>query len=576
MNNKKVQAIVMAASIAGTTLMTTALAANIALAEEATEAGAVKVITSDDADTTASSDVNTEDATQITLQDGETTVDGEAISSDSSAAVYAANDIIYYEDKDTYDSGNKYGEGEDADKHTAEEAAAETVIHITQAGTYKISGSLQGQIAVDLGEDARTNPEAVVTLIFDNADITCNVAPAVIFYNVYESDQQWVEADENDTEDYTTTDANVSTADAGANIVIADGSTNNITGAYVAKIFKDQEEEKKLYKYDGAVYSSMSMNVTGGEAGDGVLNITGSNEGLDSHVHLTINGGILNISGQDDGINTDEDNVSVTTINAGIVNVLGGLGQEGDGIDSNGYIVINGGTIVSTAKEMSDSGLDSTLGTIINGGTVFGSGSAMDGASETSTQTTMYLQFSTNQNLTDAVQVMDAEGNVVYEMDLSGDDFFKDVERTYGGLIISSEDLQQGETYSVEVGGTKMAYTSQSAGMGFPGGGQMPDFANGEKPELPEGMTEGENGEMRQMPNGENGERPELPEGMTEDENGEMPQMPNGENGEMPQTPNGENMQAPSGGVDETTAEPSADFTLDKVVNTFGGLQAAE
>ena len=43
-----------------------------------------------------------------------------------------------------------------------------------------------GQIAVDLGEDAEEDPAAVVTLILNGVDITCTVAPAVIFYSVYE------------------------------------------------------------------------------------------------------------------------------------------------------------------------------------------------------------------------------------------------------------------------------------------------------------------------------------------------------------------------------------------------------
>ena len=38
------------------------------------------------------------------------------------------------------------------DAHTAEEAAAHTVVHITQPGTYVLSGTLSaGQIAVDHG-----------------------------------------------------------------------------------------------------------------------------------------------------------------------------------------------------------------------------------------------------------------------------------------------------------------------------------------------------------------------------------------------------------------------------------------
>ena len=117
------------------------------------------------------------DATKIQLSDSKITVDGAAISTDSDQAVYAAHDIVYYEDGKDF----TYGEGTEADAHSQEEAQAHTVVHITQPGTYSLSGTLSaGQIAVDLGEDAAEDSGAVVTLILDGVDITCTVAPAVI------------------------------------------------------------------------------------------------------------------------------------------------------------------------------------------------------------------------------------------------------------------------------------------------------------------------------------------------------------------------------------------------------------
>ena len=55
----------------------------------------------------------------------------------------------------------------------------------------------------------------------------------------------------------------------------------------------------------------------------GVLNINADNEGLDTELHLTINGGNINIVAHDDGINTNEDGVSVTTINGGTLHIRG-------------------------------------------------------------------------------------------------------------------------------------------------------------------------------------------------------------------------------------------------------------
>ena len=59
-------------------------------------------------------------------------------------------------------------------------------------------------------------------------------------------------------------------------------------------------------------------------------------------------------------------------------------GGEGDGIDSNGYLVINDGHILVAADETSaDSGLDSDLGIYLNGGTVLATGNMFDEISST-------------------------------------------------------------------------------------------------------------------------------------------------------------------------------------------------
>ena len=235
------------------------------------------------------------DATSIVLSDDGVTVDGEAAPTDETAAVYTAHDIVYYEAGRDF----TYGEGTEADEHTTEEAAAHTVVHITQPGTYAVSGTLSaGQIAVDLGEDAEDDQSAVVTLILNGVNITCTVAPAVIFYSVYECGST----------DEDTAAATVDTSAAGANVLIADGTVNNVTGSYVARIYEPDSvvlsedgtevaDSSKLHKYDGAFYSKMSMNVGGGEDGSGVLNITADNEGLDTELHLTINGGTVMASG---------------------------------------------------------------------------------------------------------------------------------------------------------------------------------------------------------------------------------------------------------------------------------------
>lgn len=471
-------------------------------------------------------------------------------------SVYSDSDIVYYEDRETYDSGNPYGEGEAHERHSADEAAVHTVVHITAPGTYRISGTLSaGQIAVDLGEDAYEDPNAVVELILDGADITCTVAPAIVFYNVYECDGDW-SAD--------TAKAEVDTSAAGANLVLAEGSRNVVNGSHVARIYKDKDGEKKLWKIDGAVYAFMSMNVYG----PGALDITADNEGLDTELHLTINGGEIAIRSGNDGINTNEDGVSVTTINGGSLHIIAGLGAEGDGIDSNGYLVINGGTVVASANPAADAGLDSDLGSFINGGTVIALGSAMDWAESDSGQVTMNLQFAQYRDSGDAIVVTKEDGTAVFAYDPGEDEVLGENTRRYQGAIISCGGFSVGESYQVWLGGslsgtetggiysgvtaceggTRMMYTGtdvMTRGPGGMGGGERPGMPEGERPTMPEGWDppEGFDGEMPAMP--ENREPPELPEGETRPEGFDPGQgrgpggFPGGQEGESAGTGNG-------------------------------------
>ena len=509
-----------------------------------------------------------DDTTLIQLSDDGIIVEG------NEEAVYTSNDIVYYEDRDTYESGNPYGEGETHEKHTAEEAAAHTVVNITQSGAYILSGTLSaGQIRIDLGKDAYDDPNAVVELILDDVDITCTVAPAIVFENVYECDGNW-------SEDEARPD--VDTSAAGANLILS-STGNRISGSHVAKIFKDTEDEKKLWKQDGAIYSYMSMNVYG----PGSLELTADNEGLGTELHLTINGGDIRICSDNDGINTNEDNVSVTTINGGTLRIDAGLGAEGDGIDSNGFLVINGGTVIASANPAADAGLDSDLGSYIHGGTVIALGSVMNWAESDSNQVTMNLQFAQQQAAGSKIVITGEDGTEIFSFEDDGENA-----RAFSGLILSHAAFTVGETYQLYVDGVQMQYTGTDVG-GF-GGGRMPGgFEPGQMPEgmeLPEGFTPGEipadftlpegetmpedfdpsrfggrgprgDGEDRQPPENFDGERPTLPEGETRPEGETMPE------GEWPG-------RGGKGGRNGQSGEPSTEFYLTDKVNAFSGITA--
>lgn len=340
--------------------------------------------------------------------------------------------------------------------HSAQDAYQNAVLHITQAGTYILEGEWHGQIWIDLGDtdDTFTDENAKVTVILNGVDVTCTVASALVFYSVYECDNTW-----EDRESYSAT---VDTANAGANVIIADGTVNNFEGTNIYRMYKttykkDGVTQKKQRKVDGAFYSYVSMNIDGGDEDTGVLNITSGFEGLDTELHLTINGGNVRIFSQDDGINVNEDGVSVVTFNGGSTHILAGLGSEGDGVDSNGFLVVNGGTVISMANPRSDSGLDSDCGSYVNGGTVVALGSTMDWAeaddSSEAGHVTMNLRFSSSQSADEAIIITDAEGNVVFAYDPDKDEVAGSQVRWYQGAVISCESLEVGESYYVYVGG---------------------------------------------------------------------------------------------------------------------------
>lgn len=569
---------------------------------------------------------------EIQLSDESIAVNGTAINTGTNNddpeenGVFLSNDIVYYEDRDTYDSGNVYGEGTEEDKHTVQEAQAHTVISITAPGTYRVSGTLsQGQIAVDLGEDARTDPDAVVTLILDNADITCTVAPAIMVYNVYECDTAWTAYNREEAEDYSAS-ATQDTSDAGFNLILADDSVNHLSGSYVARIYKDNEEQKKKHKYDGAVCTNMSMNLDGEKEGTGILNIEAEKEGLESNLHLTINGGTVNIQSQDDGLNSNEDGVSVTTINGGSLHIVAGLGEEGDGVDSNGYLVINGGTVIAAANPASDSGLDSDMGSYVNGGYVVATGSTMDWAESDSDQVTMNLQFAASQDADEAIIVTDTEGTVLFAYDPDKDETTGSNNRGYQGAIISCPAFAVGDTCHVYVGGDVegeetnglydvstvtgfegailQEYTGTDVGRGGFGRPMMGRPESGERQEPPKGFQPGENAETSE----ENGlER--MPENMGEfnpSDDADMRKFPDNTdtgnppgnsdtdnigNGagkpdaqsndglEPPEKPNdSDSPQNPSGQpfTDDSDlaspSEPSSEFHMTDKVNAFSGV----
>lgn len=321
------------------------------------------------------------------------TVDGLMIPEDAAAPVH----LVYQEEK--------HGDV------PAELAGLENrVVTITETGVYRISGTAADvQIAVRAGADDD------VRLILDGADITCRTSAAIAVYSA---------RDPRTAGEYAVT------------IELAEGSENRITGSHTVRM---EETDVKL---DGAVCSLVSL----GFEGSGKLTVDADNEGVEvKYGHMTINGGVFDIQSGDDPLNVSEDGLGVLTMNDGYVfsavkNMAGG---EGDGIDSNGWIVFNGGTAINLAHPASqDGGIDSDMGSSINGGLIVGAGNMYDPIEADSRQLFMMLEFA--ESTDDLLVVTDRAGNPVFAFDFPHD---------YMYIAFSTPELQEGETYHVYLGG---------------------------------------------------------------------------------------------------------------------------
>ena len=307
-----------------------------------------------------------------------------------------------------------------------------SVLKFSESGTYILSGTLNGQISVSISGE--------IDFVLNGATIKASNTNAFVIVNAYEMDTS-----------SSMTPAIARKLDfnkAGVKIIIADGTTNLINGA-------------KSSSYDGAIHSAVTILFKGETKGDGVLQVVGTSEGIEVERHLCVMGGVLNVAAQDDGINAKTDNVAVVFVKGGKVLVNSGLGSEGDGIDSNGYIFVEGGEIISSAKPNADSGLDSNKGIYLDGGRVYATGSSMDMAEEGSGQPTMNLIFNTQISASQTVVIKDSSGNEVISYCANKADFISGTARkAYKAAIVTDPNFKAKSVYHLYVDGVQYGYTN--------------------------------------------------------------------------------------------------------------------
>lgn len=344
------------------------------------------------------------DTVNISLDD--LTVNGEAISTDITSAVY-------------HSSRTDNGATEETSKKV--NIDVKNIITITKPGNYSFTGTLEdGQIAVNANEIS-----GEVNIILDNASITCENAPGLLVYHK--------DIKNEDCKITVTTTKNSENTISGSRIKESvEGWVDQDKVLYsIEKNYDDDGSYYERYKYDGAISTDISITFEG----EGTLNVISTKkEGIETKHDITINSGNLFITSLDDAINACADGESIITINGGCVVANISLdAEEGDGIDSNGNFYINGGTVYAFAYPGADNGLDADKGVEIRGGTVFSIGNMYEPFTSSSNNSLVQTQLSSRVSAEDSIIFVDENNDVIFA--------YKS-DRTFSTVAFTSPDMQ--------------------------------------------------------------------------------------------------------------------------------------
>lgn len=261
---------------------------------------------------------------------------------------------------------------------------------------------------------------------------------------------------------------------------------------------------------DDGVHADDNLQVDGG-----TIDIKKCCEGLEG-VQITLNYGDISIVASDDGINaadgssssgmgmggfgggqnggfgggqaSSSDSSVLLTINGGNIFVNAG----GDGLDSNGNIVMNGGNVtVLGPTSDGNTALDFDGTFTINGGVLMAFGSSGMLETPTSAQNGCCIVTTLGTvSANSAFSLTDSSGNVIMSYTPT---------KNYASAIVYSSDIKNGSTYTVTAGSTTQSITVNSnvttngVSGGF-GGGQNGGFGGGQRGGQPGGSAPDGNG----------------------------------------------------------------------------------
>jgi len=221
---------------------------------------------------------------------------------------------------------------------------------------------------------------------------------------------------------------------------------------------------------DDAIHGDQSVIIN-----EGTVTVTKSVEGVESN-YITVSGGILNILASDDcfnstaGSRTEADDKSCTYIYGGYL-VL--QVTKGDGLDSNGSIVMQGGTVIIHGPSSQPEVMFDYNGTFnISGGLLVASGSSSNmtqAPSSGSSQYSLKIMLRSSRSASTLFHIEDSDGNDVLT--------FAPI-HSYQSIGYSSPDLVKGKSYNVFIGGSSTGENKDGVytGGSYSGGTQKTNF----------------------------------------------------------------------------------------------------
>ena len=307
---------------------------------------------------------------------------------------------------------------------------------------------------------------------------------------------------------------------------------------------------------DDAFHSNGDIEINGGSftaaAGDdgfhadnnliingGSITVSQSYEGLEGQ-KVTVTGGNIDITASDDGINAAGSSSSSSTggrpdssdSNA-LITIGGGyivVNASGDGIDSNGNIVISDGTLlVSGPADNGNGAFDYGGEATVSGGTVIlcGSSGMAQGFSDKSDQASFMYTLNSSASAGSSVALTDENGNVLASFIPA---------KQYNNVVISTPSLKNGSSYKLVIGGT----VSGADKNGYASSGSVSSAAQTLDIKLAGITTTFGSGGMSGGMGGGNKGRGGFGGGQAPDMNGGAPGDTNGDNGGAPpDKPNG-------------------------------------